>query len=87
MYNSKIIKNIICLMIIFWLAMSTQILSVVSPTKDFFINDYAGVLTDETRKHIVQTNIELQNKTGAQIVIVTVPSLDGQNIEEYATYY
>lgn len=85
MFNSKKIKNVILLILLFLLLLSVKSLAVVSPTQDFFVNDYAGVLTEETKKYIIQTNVELQEKTGAQIVVVTVTSLDGKSIEEYAT--
>ena len=85
MFNSKNIKRIILLIITFCILLSVKSFAVVSQTKDFFVNDYAGVLTEETKNYIIQTNAELQQKTGAQIVVVTVKSLDGQSIEEYAT--
>lgn len=84
MFNSKKIKKVICLMIVFLLILSIKSLAVVPPTKDFFVNDYAGVLTEETKNYIMQTNIELQEKTGAQIVVVTIESLEGMDIEEYS---
>lgn len=84
MFNSKKIKNVICLLTLFLLILSIKSVAVVSPTKDFFVNDYAGVLTEETENYIIQTNIELQQKTGAQIVVVTVESLEGMDIEEYS---
>lgn len=85
MFNSKNIKRIILLIITFCILLSVKSFAVVSQTKDFFVNDYAGVLTEETKNYIIQTNAELQQKTGAQIVVVTVKSLEGQSIEEYAT--
>lgn len=63
---------------------STTLATVVSPTSDFYVNDSAGVLTRETKQYIMDTNVELQKKTGAQIVVVTVKSLDGMSIEDYA---
>ena len=85
MFSSKKIKNIIFIMIIFLMMWSTKVCSVVSQTRDFFVNDYAEVLSEETKKYIMQTNQELEQKTGAQIVVVTVTSLDGQDLESYAT--
>ena len=38
-----------------------------------------------TEQYILSTNQELESKTGAQIVVVTIPSLEGQSLEEYAT--
>ena len=59
--------------------------AVVSPKTNFYVNDYADVLSEETENYILNSNIELQNKTKAQIVVVTVNSLEGKTIEEYAT--
>ena len=81
MFNFQKTKNIICLIIILIMLLS----AVVEPTNQFYVNDYAGVLTEETKNYIVQTNVELQQKTRAQIVVVTVSSLENQSIEEYAT--
>ena len=59
--------------------------AVVSPKTNFYVNDYADVLSEETENYILNSNIDLQSKTKAQIVVVTVQSLSGQSIEEYAT--
>lgn len=63
---------------------SITMASVISPTSDFYVNDNAGILTSSTKQYIINTNIELQKKTGAQIVVVTVKSLEGMSIEDYA---
>lgn len=63
---------------------SVTLAAVVNPTSDFYVNDSAGVLTSSTKQYIINTNIELQKKTGAQIVVVTVKSLEGMSIEDYA---
>ena len=83
--NSKNIKRIISIIILVMLLFSVKSFAVVSATSDFYVNDYAGVLTANTKKIIMDANIELQQKTGAQIVIVTVQSLEGKSIESYAT--
>lgn len=59
--------------------------AVVSPTKEGYVNDYGDVLSEETEQYIIQTAKELEQKTSSQIVVVTIPSLDGASIEEYAT--
>ena len=59
--------------------------AVVSPTYDFYVNDYANILCDETKDFIMANSVALNKATKAQIVVVTVPSLDGQDIESYAT--
>jgi len=57
----------------------------VDPTTDFYVNDYANILDSDTRQYIQEHSVSLANKTGAQIVVVTVPNLDGASLEEYAT--
>lgn len=58
----------------------------LNPTKEFYVNDYADLLTEDTKKHIIEKNISLKNQTGAQIVVVTLPSLEGKNLEGYSLY-
>ena len=77
----KIIMLIFCILAFYY----SNVQAVVSPTSNFYVNDYADVLSKETEDYIMNTNVELNNKTGAQIVVVTVKSLDGKSIEEYAT--
>ena len=57
----------------------------VSPDLGVYVYDEAQVLSVETEAYIQKANQELENKTGAQIVVVAIDSLEGQSIEEYAT--
>ena len=59
--------------------------AVVSPNDTFYVYDGAQVLSNETEQYIVRCSHELASKTGAQIVVVTIPSLEGRSLEEYAT--
>lgn len=59
--------------------------AVVSPTDAFYVYDGAQVLSEETEQYILKYSRELDVKTGAQIVVVTIPSLEGAVLEEYAT--
>lgn len=86
----SIMRHIIMAMtLIFALAMTMLPVGRVSaetltPTKDFYVVDSANILSEPTKKHIVSVNRDLEKKTGAQIVVATVNSLDGRPIEEYA---
>ena len=82
--NKRILKIIMLIFIILAFYYQTA-KAVVEPTNMFYVNDYANVLSSETKEYIMNTCVELQNKTGAQIVVVTVDSLDGESLEEYAT--
>lgn len=59
--------------------------AVVSPTDAFYVYDGAQVLSEETEQYILKHSRELDVKTGAQIVVVTISSLEGRSLEEYAT--
>ena len=81
----KNFKRVCLFFLIVICSLTIKSLAIVSPTSDFYVNDYADVLSTETENYIMNANIDLQKKTGAQVVVVTVTSLDGQSIEEYAT--
>jgi uncharacterized protein len=55
-----------------------------NPTAQFFVNDFANILSDETEQAIFNMGVNIQEKTTAQLVIVTVPNMDGGYIESYA---
>ena len=56
----------------------------IKPTKEFFVNDFAEVITAQDKQAIYSQGAALQEKTGSQAVVITVEELDGEPIEEYA---
>ena len=59
--------------------------ALVKPTTEFYVNDYASLLSDEVKENIMNTNKQLESQTGAQVVVVTIENLENQSLEEYAT--
>lgn len=53
-------------------------------TSQFYINDFAGLLSKDTEEAIMSAAVPLAEKTGAQIVVVTLESLEGESLEAYA---
>src|SRR5262245_52183519 len=49
-----------------------------------YVTDLAGVIPDVTRQRLEALCAELEQKTGAQLAIVTVRSLDDRPVEDYA---
>jgi len=49
-----------------------------------YTNDFAGVLSAEAIARANRLAAEVEKKTGAQIAVLTVKSLDGEPIEDYA---
>lgn len=54
------------------------------PTRNFFVNDFAGVIDEKDENELMQMGRSLFSKTGAQVVVVTVDTLDGADVSEYA---
>jgi uncharacterized protein len=48
------------------------------------VNDNAQIMSESTRKTLTETLKEHEDRTTNQIVILTIPSLEGENIEDYA---
>lgn len=53
------------------------------PTDAFFVNDFANCLTAADAAEMQSLGEALYKATGAQVVVVTVSSLDGESIEDY----
>ena len=81
--NKKILRVFI-LMILF-LSIGIKSFALVEPTSKFYVNDYANLIDADLEEYIIETNQKLESATGAQIVVVTVPNLENNSLEEYAT--
>jgi uncharacterized protein len=55
-----------------------------APVNSFFVNDFSGVIDDSIENGMLNAAVELQEKTGAQVVAVTVDSIGDNTIEQYA---
>lgn len=49
-----------------------------------YVNDFAGVLSPSARDQLTALCAEVDEKAHAQIAVVTIKSLDGQPVEDYA---
>lgn len=74
--------SLICLLLLAGTAMGG--IKVPDPPRYFYCLDQAGMLSPETENAIIENNRSLQQKTGAQIVVVTVKDMGGAAIEDYA---
>lgn len=55
-----------------------------APGSNIYVQDYAGVLSGETKNRLNAVGSQLAAKTKAQIVVVTVKTLDNMPMDEYA---
>lgn len=59
--------------------------SVKEQTNEFYVNDFAGIFTEEQKQEMLNKAKELNdNYNGIQVVVTTVDSLEGHEIENYA---
>jgi uncharacterized protein len=65
----------------FALAAPAQNLKDIHPTG--YVTDLAGVIRADTKTRLENLCIELEQKTGAQMAIVTVRSLENETVEQY----
>ncbi len=54
------------------------------PTQDIYLVDDAAMVEAEDRQKILAMGRELDQKTGAQVVVVTINTLGPESIEDYA---
>jgi uncharacterized protein len=64
------------------LAASADKIKDIHPTG--YVTDLAGVIHADSKARLEGLCLELEQKTGAQMAIVTVRSLDGETVEQYA---
>ncbi|KPN79321.1 Methanol dehydrogenase-like protein [Apilactobacillus kunkeei] len=56
-----------------------------TPTKEYVVDDYANILTDKTKKLVINKEKEYQKtKTQPQIVMMTIKSTGNQDIDGYS---
>ncbi|MGE5614365.1 MAG: TPM domain-containing protein [Bacillota bacterium] len=82
-YEAAVIILILITLFVFPAAIRAEV-NYPDPTFGFFVNDFAGVLSQSTEEKILDIGRQLEDKTSAQVVAVTVNSLEGEDIDAYA---
>lgn len=78
---------ICCAFILFSVCGCSAAKKELKPTDSFFVNDFAGAITQEDEQYILNTGASLakNEKTfGAQVVVVTVKTVNGADMADYA---
>ena len=81
--NNKALRLALCLLLVSVICLGPA-LAFVEKTEEFYVADYAEVLSQTTKDYIISENQRLYEETGGQIVVVTVQYLDGYYSDEYA---
>lgn len=56
----------------------------LKPTDDFFVNDFAGVITPADQQSMQSLGESLHYQTTAQVCVVTVNNMGGDDIDDFA---
>ena len=85
---TKKLNNKLVLLIAVLLALSlcgaSLAYNVPSPSSDFYVLDNSDVLSDNTEGYIIERNKYLFGECGAQICVVTLPTIGDADIENFA---
>ena len=73
-YNKILTVTLILLIL---LSFSSMAIDLPKPTNNFFVNDFADVIDDNVENELQSIGASLYKQTTAQVVVVTVDSLDG----------
>ena len=71
-----------------WLLLILASLAQADDFKDFrptgYVTDRAGIIQPQAKAQLEALCTELEQKTGAQLAVITVKSLDGEDVQTYA---
>lgn len=87
-YGLWSMRRLLLLLSIFWLAVSAYgnsdaLLKSLQPFGH--VNDFAGVMNPADRSATERLLTELEQKTGAQVAVVTLKTLDGGQVADFST--
>lgn len=82
--RKRIFAALFAIVLMFAAVGTASAVNVPDWTDEFYVNDYANVLSNDTIDYICEKGYNLAVQTGAELVVLTVDFMDGANSEEYA---
>lgn len=72
--------------LLFFMSLSPMIqaATVPKPTGDIYVQDFAGLLSSDQKAELNRIASQLEDGTGAQIAVLTIDSLEGEDIEGFS---
>lgn len=81
---TAICSGLLVAILLFFNSLSVLALDVPNPPKNGYVLDQTQTLTKEELHSMNRMGFELQKKTKAQIAVLMIPTLDGEDISDYA---
>lgn len=78
-------NKLLLIILILGVFLITSAFNLPNPSYEFYVYDQANIIDEFTENYIIEVNKELSQKTGAQVVVATINSLEGMDINRYAT--
>ncbi|MEO5936093.1 MAG: TPM domain-containing protein [Terriglobales bacterium] len=82
--RSTVVAVLLALVLAFMVAPAAWAEKVSDLKPSNYVNDFAGVMDAGTVNKLNLLGLEVESKTQAQIAVVTIKSLDGETIEQFA---
>jgi uncharacterized protein len=80
----KMIRLLIVFCLLFNFSSTAQAADIPKPVGHIYVQDFANILNSEQKEELVNYGMQLDDATGAQLVVMTVNSLEGEAIEDYS---
>src|SRR6185437_16123782 len=84
MPSVKVIFSSLFFVIICLIGSEIHAAPIPAPVGEIYVQDFANVLTKEQKKELLDLGLYLDKHADTQIVVLTVDSLQGKPVEEYA---
>lgn len=84
MKKTRIIGALLLLVSVFCCMIAYAKEPVPAHTKEFYVNDFSNVLSEETERTVLNNALALHKATGAQVVVTTVPNTRSYSLEDYS---
>ena len=82
--KNRISLVILCIIVLLTTVAYGARLKLPEQSYEFYVYDESGIINENLKNYIIEVNKELYEKTGAQIVIATVNSLQDIDIQSYS---
>lgn len=82
--KNRISLIILCIIVLLTTVAYGATLKLAEPSNDFYVYDESNIINENVKEYIIDVNKELYEKTGAQIVVASVNSLEDLDIQSYS---
>ena len=83
-YASPALKAGVCYLVFFFFLLCVPVHALEVPKLQGYVNDYAGMISPQAKATLEQELRAFEQSDSTQIVVLTIPSLEGEVLEEFS---